>query len=379
MIIYKPTAIFIILIALLSCSEKKQKDANPLPQYTIEGEVSGFEDGTKIYLYSLDTFVDIDSTIIQNNRFKMNGHIADAPGHFWLRVIENEEVFHTVLLIKNEHIKIKADKSDFPWNVKTEGSLTDNQNRELLNLTKDLDIKRDSLITEFHSLSIEYQNKAKNNFLDEIAKIDSIIKQKSIDYIKENNTTYAGIVNLGFYKNELDKGIVQAIFNNYTDELKNSKYGNIIKLFLKYDSIEIGHHFVDFEAINQKGENTRLAHLMEENKYLLINYNSANCGFSIEATSELKLLHKNFKESLNIVSFSSDIHREDWIKTVEREGYLWPSLWDGKGFNSENAMRYNFSTTPTFVLINPEGIIINKWVGYSKNQISNDIEKHLSL
>ncbi|WHF51028.1 DUF4369 domain-containing protein [Chryseobacterium gotjawalense] len=355
--------------------EKKERDF--VPSYTIQGNVTGFSEGTKFYLYSLETNANVDSALVEDNKFQMKGHIANPPVSFWLKATDGEDYVYTPLLIGNDSLTVSAAKQDFAWNVNTSGSTIDTNYRKLMNLTKDLDIKRDSLIFGYHAKADTVKEKTFEEFMQTVGEIDSLIKRTTIKYIKETKDTYAGMLSLSFHKDDIPKDSVQLIYDQYNDELKQSKYGRVVKLYLESNHIEKGDPFLNFEGINQFGEETNLADLREENKFLLINYTSAYCGYSIRATDELKEIHNQYQKFMKIVNFSADTQKKDWLYSIERDENGWPSLWDGQGRYSESAIRYNFSVTPTFLLISPDGNIVDRWVGYKKGDLKKGLEEHL--
>lgn len=356
---------------------QEQEEKDFLQSYTIEGNVTGFSEGTKFYLYSLETNANVDSALVEDNKFQMEGHIADPPGSFWLRATDGEDYVYTPLLIGNDSLIVSADKQDFAWNVNTSGSIIHANYRKSMDLTKDLNIKRDSLIFGYHAKPDAEKEKTFEEFMQSVGRIDSLIKRRTIKYVKETNDTYAGMLRLGFHKDDIPKDSVRLIFDRYSDELKQSKFGRVVKVYLESNHIEKGDPFLNFEGINQFDEKTNLADLREENKFLLINYTSAFCGHCIRATDELKEIHNQYQKSLNIVDFSADPQKKDWLHSIERDENQWPSLWDGQGRYSESAIRYNFSVTPTFLLISPDGKIVDRWVGYKEGELKKGLEKYL--
>lgn len=366
-----------IYLVLIGCMNRERKERGFVPSYTIQGNVTGFSEGTKFYLYSLETNAIVDSALVEDNKFQMKGHIANPPVSFWLKATDGEDYVYTPLLIGNDSLTVSAAKQDFAWNVNTSGSTIDTNYRKLMNLTKDLDIKRDSLIFGYHAKADTVKEKTFEKFVQTVGKIDSLIKRTTIKYIKETKDTYAGMLSLSFHKDDIPKDSVRLIFDQYNDELKQSKYGRVVKLYLESNHIEKGDPFLNFEGINQFGEETNLADIREENKFLLINYTSAYCGYSIRATDELKEIHNQYQKFMKIVNFSADTQKKDWLYSIERDENEWPSLWDGQGRYSESAIRYNFSVTPTFLLISPDGNIVDRWVGYKKGDLKKGLEEHL--
>lgn len=376
MTLHKLLFLLCICFTLLGCMNNESKGEKPQNSYSIEGNVTGFSEGTKFYLYSLETNANVDSALVKNEKFRMEGHITDPPASFWLRATDGEDYVYTPLLIGNDNLVISADKKDFAWNVETTGSTIDANYRKSLDLNKELNIKRDSMIFGYHAKPAAEKEETFEEFMQSVGRIDSVINRNTIKYIKETSNTYAGMLTLSFHKDDLPKDSVRLIFDRYSEELKQSKYGRVVKVYLESNHIDKGDPFLDFQGINQFDEETSLTDLREQGKFLLINYTSAYCGHCIRATEELKKIYEEYKESLQIVSLSADPQKEDWLNSVERDGNLWPSLWDGQGRYSESAIRYNFSSTPTFLLIRPDGKIVDRWVGYKKGKLQKGLENY---
>ena len=359
----------------MGCANNPKEES--VTQYKIEGNISDFSEGTKFYLHSLEMDINVDSALVKDNKFIMQGHISDPPALFWITATDGEDYVYTPLLIGNDNVQIYAAKKDFPYNVRTSGSKIDSNHRIALNFTKELDTKRDSLIFSYHGLAKEEKEKTKFDFLETVGKLDSLRYIKEIAYLKEGHNTYSSLISLYFFKDKIQKDSVKLIFNRFNDSLKSSKYGKFLSAYLESDLLEIGDTYLNIKALDQFQNQVELFNLKEKEKFLLLNYTSAYCGFCIDATKELKFIYKKYKGNLNIVSISADSQKKDWKKSVQRDGNLWPSLWNGKGMLSESAILYNLSSTPTFILISRDGIILDKWVGYHEGKLAVDLKKYL--
>ena len=140
--------------------------------------------------------------------------------------------------------------------------------------------------------------------------------------------------------------------------------------------MQVGDTYQDFEGVNQNGENVKFSEEMGE--YTLIDFTSAFCGACILAAHELKEIDQAYSDSLKIVEFSGNPNRENWKKGLERDSVTWTSIWDGMGRYSETSIKYGVNAYPTFVLINPEGVIIDKWVGFGKGSLKSKFGQYLS-
>ncbi len=369
--IYKLILSICILIFVIACGEKEKQ----VEKFTISGQVSGFPNGTKFYLRNLATDAVFDSTTVENNSFKFEGELSSPPEQIWLNAMVDKKFIYTNLLIGNEDISVQGDISDFPWNVDITGSKTQEDFNHAQSLTKKQNIKRDSLVQIIMKLTPEKQQKIGGEIWKKIRKLDSISQIIRKDYIKSHPNTYASVVDLIYLKNELPKDTVQKIYDNYTPEIKESKYAKVIEVFLREKIAQIGDKYHDFEGLNQKGEHVKLSNIRGE--YTLLDFTAAYCGPCIQAADELVEINNKYSDSLAIVSVTQDPKKEVWLKSLERDKVTWNSIWDGKGTYSETSIKYGIQGVPTFVLINPSGIIIDKWMGYSKNKIINKLEEKI--
>ena len=360
-----------IVLFIASCKEKEEKEE----KFTITGEVTGFPDGTKFYLRNLATDAVFDSTTVENNNFKFEGHLYSPPEQIWLNTTVNKKFIFTNLLIGNDHITVKGDISDFPWNVDIKGSKTQEDFNYSRSITKESDIKRDSLVQGFMKLSQEKQQEIGTEIWRKIGKIDSLRQISEINYIKSHPSTYISVIKLGYLKNRLPKDTVQKIFDNYTPKIKESKYAKLVEVFLREKISKIGDEFHDFEGMNQNGEKVKFSNIRGE--YTLLDFTAAYCGPCIQAADELVKIDKEYSDSLKIVSFTQDPKKDVWLESLERDKVTWNSIWDGQGRYSETSIKYGVQGIPTFVLINPEGTIIDKWTGYREGNILSRLEKNV--
>jgi peroxiredoxin len=363
----------ITLILAFSCkSDKKDQIENG---FTIDGTVTNFPNGTKVYLTNSTTEAVFDSTEVQNNHFRFDGQINDPPERFFLSSTVNGKFAYTYLFMGNDKIKINGDITDFPWRVNISGSKVQEGFNDLKGITREYEIKRDSMTNAFLALSPEEQQQKRAEIWSEIGKIDSISNSLRIEYIKSHNDTYASIIYLGHLKKSMPKDSVRAIYDRYTTEIKNSKYAKLVEVYLREKILQVGDTYQDFEGVDQNGENVKLSEKMGE--YTLIDFTSAFCGACILAADELKEINQIYSDSLKIIEFSGDPNKKNWKKGLERDSVTWTSIWDGMGKYSETSIKYGVNAYPTFVLINPEGVIIDKWIGYGKGSLKSKFEKHL--
>jgi len=362
-----------IVIFVIAC----KINGDGVEKYIINGQVTGFSDGTKFYLKNLATDAVFDSTTVKKGTFKFEGTLASPPEQIWLNATVDTEFYYTNLLIGNDEITLKGDISDFPWNVSVSGSKVQEDFNYFQNITKKHIIKRDSLVQIFLKLTPEKQQQLGRNIWREIGKIDSIVKALRFEYVKSHPATYTSIIELGYLKNKLPKDTIQKIFDHYTPRIKQSKYAKVVEIYLRENIAEIGSKFHDFEGINQNEERVRFSNIKGD--YTLLDFTAAYCGPCIQAAEELTSIYETYSDSIEIVSFSQDPKKDVWLKSIERDKVTWNSIWDGKGRYSETSIKYGVEGIPTFILINPEGTIVDKWSGYGYGSILKRLEKNKGM
>ena len=121
----------------------------------------------------------------------------------------------------------------------------------------------------------------------------------------------------------------------------------------------------DFEAMDKDGHKHHLSDT--KGKYVLLDFSTTYCGPCIESLKDLKIISKKYADQIQIISFSGDGGKATWLKGINRDRPAWLTLWDGKGNYGETILKYGVTGYPSFFLIDPQGKIVSKWVGYGKD------------
>ena len=362
--------VLLLLTSIYSCQNHNG--------YIITGNLTGFPDSTMVYLRNLTTEETFDSAMIIGNKFQLKGQLMDEPEQIWWNANVDGKFIYTNLLIGNEKIKMEGDISDFPMNVKITGSKIQDDYNHLRDLTKSFDSKRDSLVQIYFKMTPdEQEEKFKDIWGTQIKTIDDTTRALQIGYIKSHINTYPGIINLGYLKKSMPKDSVKALYDQLNEEIKNSKYAKVIEVYLNEKISEIGDTYHDFEAIDKNGDTIIFSNLI--GKYILLDFTAAYCGPCILSAEELRLIDKTYSDYLKIVSFSGDTKKDIWLNSLKRDSVTWLSLWDGKGTYSETYIKYGIQGFPTFVLIDPNGKIIDLWSGYGKGMLENKLQRFKNI
>lgn len=333
-------------------------------EYTIRANVTGFPNGTKFYVNDSDTDTDIDSATLQNDQFIVKGKLYSTPRNLWIHATSGGEYYYFTLLIGNEQISVKGDAKDFPFDLLIKGSKIQDEHSELLNLEKEGIKQRNLLVQEYYSKKED--NAEVRRIWKIIGKIDSADLNIRKSFVKTHLNTYEGLNVLFDLKDKLSKDTLQQMYNSLTAPYQQSRFGLRIATYLKIGKIlGIGDQSVDFTAFDTTGKERHLSD--NKGKYILIDFSTTYCGPCLESIDELKMIADKYKSRLSLITFSCDGAKDVWMKGVHRDQPTWASLWDGKANFGETVMKYGVRGYPTFVLIDPQGKIVDTWSGYGKN------------
>ena len=360
----------IVFLSILFCfNVYGQKES-----YKITGFISGIPDSTVFYLRDISIDTDVDSCLFMNGEFHFEGQIKQSPAQMMLLAVTDGRLLYSYLFIGSEELSINGDISDFPRRLKVSGSIFHNEYNELNKLTRSDYDKRDSLVQAYFMLTLEEQKVGGKKIWDKIAEIDKDVEGIEVEYIKSHPKSFTAMIELGYLKEKLPKDTVQAIFQRFAPEVKDSRFAKVLEVYLSGKIVGDGDQYHDFEALNQEAKRIQFSDIRKN--YTLLDFTAAYCMPCIKSVEELKELDRIYNDSLQIISFSGDVNKEVWLESLKRDSISWLSLWDGEGRYSETSIKYGVSSYPTFVLISPEGRIIEKWAGYSKGSIKERLAEH---
>ncbi len=137
-----------------------------------------------------------------------------------------------------------------------------------------------------------------------------------------------------------------------------------------------GHKYLDFNAIGINGEPFRLSALKD--KYIYLAFGSFGCAPCRIENRELSKNYELLSKSLHIVNFSLDVNRKEWELAAKQDGIKWFNVSDMAGMAGKIKTLYDVQAMPTSFLIDKNGIIVERFDGYSEENL-NRIKKIIGL
>lgn len=118
----------------------------------------------------------------------------------------------------------------------------------------------------------------------------------------------------------------------------------------QYRQPAVGESILDFTAETLAGEEVTLVDLRADSRYLLVEFWASWCGPCRVEIPHMKQAYERFRDKgFEIVSFTVDEDREDWVEASEEEDLPWYDL--GMGFEADAAKAYNVRGVPNNYLV----------------------------
>ena len=291
--------------------------------YRIIGAVTGFADSTLLYLGDVTdgSFKKIDSTYIMGGKFLFTGSLKTKAMHAGIRTADFSS--RTYFWLENATIHFTAEKEKFREAI-VRGSKTQDENMQLRAALKDLKDTR----------------------------------KEEMKFVRNNPSSIISAYILSVYASVWGKDTAQMLYNPFSNEIKNTFYGQKVKEFITLNKeIKIGGPFADFAQNDTKGKLRKLSDL--KGKVILLEFWGSWCGPCRKGNPELVKIYNEYNQKgFEIFGVAADSNKEDWLDAVTTDGLPWINVCDLNGDKNKAALIYGVSYYPTNWLIDRSGKIV---------------------
>ena len=398
----KKGASFVLVIGsflLLSATSKPPKPKPcqvPEGEFVIYGELQNVPDSSVLELLRADGRIHrlIDSDTVINGKFIFRDTITDSQARK-LRLTARSKGFPNTFLniwVKSgTYVKITGnDCLHSLWHVESD---VPEQHDE--NLFSEVALaERKQMLTYVTEWNDVYSTGLQQG-LDKptLRKVDSLLKLflplvdsialHELNYMKESPVTtvwldryqnYAGY--LQWNKKFGHEDLIRSLYDRMSEADRVTAAGQLIAAYLNLSKpVNVGEQMVDGDLYDVKGN---LHHLSEfKGKYILLDFWSQGCGPCLQSLPEMEEVAKLYKDQMEVVSICSD-PKESWLDFIERKG-LTGNQWNelAKGATGLAAV-YQVTGIPHYVMISPEGVILDMWKGYGPGSIKEKVQHWLT-
>lgn len=211
------------------------------------------------------------------------------------------------------------------------------------------------------------------------APLDSIVDIRKLDYLAEAPVNEIWMEKYGSYvrilqydPDNFNADRIRSLYSRLSEDDLQTETGRMIYEYMHLpERVGVGDEMVDGDLYDTDGN---LRHLSEFNgRYILLDFWSQGCGPCIASFPEMEEVIAAYGDRLEVVGISSD-RKDIWLKYLSENkvgGNQWNELRMG---NTGLAAAYGVTGIPHYVMISPDGRILDIWAGYARNYLKSKVK-----
>ena len=319
----------LMMVAFASCAEEKKG-------YVIDGQVTDVKEGM-MYLkkYVDKTFVDVDSAVITDGKFRFEGVAPEALAHgLTTRKASNRP---QVFFLDNDAMQVTLNESGKELSVS--GSPANDIFLRNAKITRTKGYSLDSLLAAHPSSPV---------------------------------AAYFVVKDFAY---KLDLEGMKAVRAKFDASLNGTEYVNQIEsMIARMEKVQVGSVAPDFTLPDVDGNPVSLSSF--RGKYVLVDFWAAWCPDCRKENPNIVAAWEKYKDkNFAVLGVSLDRTRDQWLAAIEKDKLAWTQVSDLKYWSSEAAVLYCIRWIPMSFLIDPEGKIVS--IGLEGEELHNKLEELL--
>lgn len=352
---------FLIFALTLSCSTNGKEDEPDQGSWyvTITGKV-GFPQAGQITIQELGDGGDAWKDTIQlKSDYTFSKKVKlDEPGYYRLNFY-NKQILNVIL--DRSNIEVNVDGNSQQGFAEIKGS----PDIDLIQQVQEMQAKANS-DPVIAKLNEEFTQAAQRK--DE--KAMSALRQKYMEHVNDpiaallvEKSPSLGVINL-LQMNVLDKDQYYDTYVQIAEKLKKewpdySKAKEFIDLVERIKLTAVGQPAPEIALPNPEGKIVPLSSM--KGQYVLVDFWAKWCGPCRQENPNVVRAFQKYKDKgFTVYGVSLDRSREDWLQAIEQDNLTWTHVSDLKYWQSEAAKTYNITGIPFSLLLDPNGVIIEK-------------------
>lgn len=356
-----------VLFAFVTCSSSGKEEAQVDDDnwaITLNGKVLNPQSGTieiaEITEGGTTTGWKDTITLRGDNTFTKKVSLA-SPGYYRINFYDTQVI--NVILYKND-LDITVDGSDMQGFTEIKGS------PEMDFLTRASQILQEFQQSPEAAALMEQFNEARQS--GDREKVMAVQheyialaakKQEEVAELIRQQPPSLGVINL-LQNQAIDSDKFFDTYRLVADKLR-SEWPDYLhaKAFIEMvddmKATAIGQSAPEIALPNPDGEIIKLSSL--RGHYVLVDFWAKWCGPCRAENPNIVRVYNKYKDKgFTVFGVSLDRNRADWLKGIEDDNLTWTHVSDLKYWQSEAAQTYNITAIPFSLLLDPNGVIIDK-------------------
>lgn len=317
------------MLAMTSCTAEKKG-------YVIDGQVTDVKEGV-MYLkkYVDKSFVDVDSAVIVDGKFKFEGVVSEPLAHGLTTVKASNRP--QVFFLDNDAMQVTLNESGKELNIA--GSVANEIYLRNAKITRSKGYSLDSLIAAHPASAV---------------------------------AAYFVVKDFAY---KLDLEGMKAVRAKFDASLDNSSYiQQIESMIARMEKVQVGSIAPDFTLPDVDGNPVSLSSF--RGKYVLVDFWAAWCPDCRKENPNIVAAWEKYKDkNFTVLGVSLDRKRDQWLAAIEKDKLAWTQVSDLKYWSSDAAVLYCIRWIPMSYLIDPEGKIVA--IGLEGEELHNKLEELL--
>lgn len=324
--------------------------------FEISGRIHNAE-GKKIYVAPTAQAVAIDSAVIHNGTFTLNGKVKE-PDYYAL-VVEGKPAY-TWFVLSNANLTFTGN-ADSMRQAKITGSREIKDALKLRTIIKPFFASQSASFDSTFAAYNRGDSVTGRKYEDMNVAITKRINDSIAAFIKRHPASYISLAQLNELRKSLGAERVKRLFSSLSPSLQNHSVGKQLKyeIFEAEQLTALNKRAITFE---QKDTANKLVRLSDyKGKYVLIDFWASWCLPCRAENPTLKKAYGKYStKGFEIMGVSLDNNKAAWLNAIRKDDLPWQNVSDLNGFKNEVAQKYAVTELPTNYLLDPQGKIIAK-------------------
>ncbi len=218
------------------------------------------------------------------------------------------------------------------------------------------------LIADFNKAQAANDQKAVVAIQQEYQKLVNSARDKVAETLAKSPPSL-GVINI-LQGQMIDKDDYMDLYLATADKLKKewpdyTHAKDFIEMVEKMKITAVGQLAPEISLANPDGKVIPLSSL--RGKYVLVDFWAKWCGPCRRENPNIVRAYNTYKDKgFTVYGVSLDRSKEDWLQGIREDGLTWTHVSDLKYWQSEAAKTYNITAIPFSLLLDPNGVIIEK-------------------
>lgn len=324
--------------------------------YKIKGSVDGAADGDTVLIQEVANraLVPTDTAVIVNGEFVFEGK-QDSAVVRYITYINNGKQYMTDFFLENGNLSAKLGE-----NSSVNGTTNNDAYQEFKNGLYAFQKEYGAIIESLQDTTITKEQK--DSKMEELEAKSKEMTGKIAAAIEKNYNNLAGLELVKNFGYNLSEEEIEPVLNKLDAKFQNDPTVVSLKEHIaKTKATAVGQKYIDFTMQDPEGKEVKLSDYVGKSKYVLVDFWASWCGPCRAEMPNLVKTYAAYKnKGFQIVGVSLDESAEAWKGAIKAMNMTWPQMSDLKGWQCEGAQLYAVNGIPFTVLIDQEGVIVEK-------------------